>query len=194
MGKLVQIIYISRTTSAPGRPESGVDPVVARILAKSRANNRKNGLVGVLYFGDGCFFQCLEGEPAEIDALYAKLEQDPRHKDLKIISRKSISAPSFQDWSMKYVPVELAMTKLLQSKGMTTFDPYRFDDAMTHDMIELLIRAIEPAPSAAPVVPDAPSPALSPTPATRGSPALKIGLGIVAVLAAVGLLFALLQG
>ena len=194
MGSLVQIIYISRTTSAAGRPENGLDPVVARILAKSRANNRKNGLVGVLYFGDGCFFQCLEGERTAIETLYAKLEQDPRHKDLKIISRKSIAAPSFQDWSMKYVPVEHAMTKLLQSKGMVTFDPYQFDDAMTQGVIGLLLRASEPVEPAAAVVRAAPTPSAPPAPAKRGAGALMIALGVVAVLAAGGLLFAFLQG
>ena len=152
MDKLVQIIYISRSTSAPGRPENGVDPVVARILAKSRANNRKNGLVGVLYFGDGCFFQCLEGEEGAIDSLYAKLEQDPRHKDLKIISRKPIAALSFQDWSMKYVPVEQAMTKLLLSKGMASFDPYQFDTALTQRVIDLLLTASEQSDPVVPVV------------------------------------------
>ena len=137
--KLVQIIYISRSTSAPGQPGRGVDPVVARILAKSRSNNRKNDLVGVLYFGDGCFFQCLEGEEEAVDTLYAKLLLDPRHKDLKIISRKVIDERSFGDWRMKYVPVEQAMTKLLQSKGMNAFDPYRFDHAMTQHVIGLLV-------------------------------------------------------
>jgi len=139
MTTLVQIIYISRSTSAPVQQGKGVDPFVARILAKSRSNNRKNDLVGVLYFGDGCFFQCLEGEETVVDTLYAKLLQDPRHKDLKIISRKPIAERSFGDWSMKYVPVEQAMTRLLQSRGMTTFDPYRFDDATTQHVISLLL-------------------------------------------------------
>ena len=137
--KLVQIIYISRSTSAPVQLGKGVDPVVARILAKSRSNNRKNDLVGVLYFGDGCFFQCLEGEETAVDTLYAKILRDPRHKDLKIISRKAIEERSFGDWSMKYVPVEQAMTKLLQSREIHAFDPYRFDHAMTQQVISLLL-------------------------------------------------------
>ncbi|MES3024112.1 MAG: BLUF domain-containing protein [Pseudomonadota bacterium] len=192
MGKLVQIIYISRSTSAPGRPENGLDPVVARILAKSRSNNRKNGLVGVLYFGDGCFFQCLEGEEGTIDTLYAKLEQDPRHKDLKIISRKSIAAPSFKDWSMKYVPVEQAMIRLMQSKGITGFDPYRFDDDTTHGVIELLHRATEPPELAAPVAEVSPTPPAAPLPEKKSAGTMAMALGAVAALAAGGLLYAFL--
>ena len=196
MGTLVQIIYISRSTSLPGRPENGVDPMVARILAKSRSNNRKNGLVGVLYFGDGCFFQCLEGEEAVVDALYAKLEQDPRHKDLKVISRKSIGAPSFSDWSMKYVPVEQEVTRLLQSKGMAAFDPYQFDAATTQEVIDLLLRASAPAEQVIPVraAPAAPLAAPAPAPVKQGAGKMKLVLAIVAVLAVAALVFSGVAG
>ena len=194
MGTLVQIIYISRSTSVPGRPENGVDPMVARILAKSRSNNRRSGLVGVLYFGDGCFFQCLEGEESVVNALYAKLEQDPRHKDLKIISRKSISAPSFSDWSMKYVPVEQEVTRLLQSKGMTSFDPYQFDASTTQHVIDLLLRASEPAEAVIPVRQAAPQPVAAPVPVKKDSGQMKLVLVIVGVLVVAALLFAGLAG
>ena len=90
MTSLTRIIYISRSTFKWSVNDGGIEPAVARILSKSRINNRKNGLVGVLYFGEGCFFQCLEGETATIEALYAKLLKDPRHKDLKVLVRKSI--------------------------------------------------------------------------------------------------------
>ena len=194
METLVQIIYISRSTSVVSRPDNGMDPAVARILAKSRSNNRKNGLVGVLYFGDGCFFQCLEGEAAAVDTLYAKLEQDPRHKDLKIISRKSIAVQTFQDWSMKYVPVEQAMTRLLQSKGMSAFDPYQFDQATTQSVIELLLHATEPVELAVPVVKVASRAEPAPVPLKAGASGKKMAIGAVAFIAAGGLLFAALSG
>ena len=66
----------------------GIEPNVARILAKSRINNRRDGLVGVLYFGDSCFFQCLEGTESAVDALYARLQSDTRHTDIKLLSHK----------------------------------------------------------------------------------------------------------
>ena len=162
MKQLVQIVYISRSTTAPGGSGKGVDPAVARILAKSRANNRKNGLVGVLFFGDGCFFQCLEGEEEAVDTLYAKLLQDDRHKDLKIIARNRIEERSFESWTMKYVPVEQAMSRLLQSRQMSTFDPYRFDQGTMQEVLKLLLSAngasepSEPAARSEPVLRPAP--------------------------------------
>ena len=138
MDRLVQIIYVSRSSFIPAINSASIEPNVARILAKSRVNNRKNGLVGVLYFGDGCFFQCLEGEEAEIDKLYAKLQQDTRHKDLMLISRKPISALSFTDWAMKYVPLEAKLNTELQANGYNSFDPYKFDALMTAKVLKLL--------------------------------------------------------
>jgi hypothetical protein len=146
---LVQIVYISRSSAAPAKSGNAVDPVVARILAKSRANNRRNGLVGVLYFGDGCFFQCLEGEEAAVATLYAKLEQDPRHRDLKVISRATIAAPTFHDWTMKYVPIEEDLAALLRRHGMTSFDPYKFSPSLTAEVLELLHQAPQPVEDAA---------------------------------------------
>ena len=138
MTNLIQMIYISRSTFAPAEVANGIEPNVARILLKSRANNKKNGLVGVLYFGNGCFFQCLEGAAEAVDTLYETLLKDTRHKDLKVLSRKPIGALSFSNWSMKHVPLEDEMTKLLKSQGFKTFDPYNFNDEMTKNAMVLL--------------------------------------------------------
>lgn len=144
MQRLIQIIYISRSTFTPSGLTMGIEPNVARILAKSRINNRRIGLVGVLYFGDGCFFQCLEGDEAAVDALYARLQSDSRHKDIKLFSRKQISSLSYAEWSMKYVPIEKEMSRLLARGGYKKFDPYQFDDAMIQGVMSLLHISADP--------------------------------------------------
>jgi hypothetical protein len=144
MQKLVQIIYISRSTFESTDAINKIEPNVVRILAKSRVNNRKNGLVGVLYFGDGAFFQCLEGDESAINTLFAKIENDPRHKDLKLISKKYISRLSFPDWAMKYAPLDEKMGKYLKENGYQNFDPYAFTPEMTQNILSLLIDAYDP--------------------------------------------------
>lgn len=140
MKNLVQIIYISRSTFITSETSTGIEPNVARILHKSRSNNVKNGLVGVLYFGNGNFFQCLEGEEEAVDTLYQKLEADPRHTNVTLLSKKRITTQSFSNWAMKYVPIDQAMQKLLLDNGYASFDPYIFDDGMTQKVIELLMK------------------------------------------------------
>jgi len=144
MQPLIQIIYISRSTFTPSGLTMGIEPNVARILAKSRINNRRDGLVGVLYFGDSCFFQCLEGTETAVDALYARLQSDTRHKDIKLLSRKTIAALAYSDWAMKFVPLEKEMNRLLKEGGYKTFDPYQFDDQMIRKTMALLQASTDP--------------------------------------------------
>ena len=72
-------------------------------------------------------------------ALYEILKQDLRHTDLRVISMKSISMRSFGHWEMKYLPAERDVKALLRSFGMASFEPYRFDEAMTEKMLTLLV-------------------------------------------------------
>lgn len=138
MERLIQIIYVSKSSFEPTVTSSVIQPNIASILSKSRINNRKNGLVGVLYFGDGCFFQCLEGEEFKVNELYAKLQQDTRHKDLMLISKKLITSLSFTNWAMKYVPLEAKLNNALKANGYDSFDPYKFDAEMTAKVLRLL--------------------------------------------------------
>lgn len=144
MQNLVQIIYISRSTFLNVGDSKSVEPNVVRILSESRANNLKNGLVGVLFFGDGCFFECLEGEESEVDKLYQILLKDTRHKDLTILSKKNISHLSFKKWLMKYVPFDAEIKQLLKDNGYQRFDPYAFDANMISKVLDLLISAKDP--------------------------------------------------
>jgi hypothetical protein len=138
MSKLVQMVYISRATFPATSHGGEIVPEVSKILRKSRINNREKNIVGALYFGNGFFFQCLEGDEKELLALYETLKNDPRHNDLRIISMKPIDARSFGEWEMKYLPAEAEVQKLLRSFGMAAFDPYRFDEAMTVKMLGML--------------------------------------------------------
>lgn len=148
MKNLVQIIYISRSTflnvGNSQNEMASIEPDVANILSKSRTNNFKTGLVGVLFFGDGCFFECLEGEESEIDKLYQILSNDSRHKDLKILAKKNISHLSFKKWLMKYVPFDADIKQLLHDNGYSSFDPYAFDATMIAKVLDLLRVAKEP--------------------------------------------------
>ncbi|WP_100243649.1 BLUF domain-containing protein [Dyella ginsengisoli] len=158
MSDIQQLVYASRATFQPSNNGGGVEPAVARILMQSRRNNPRRDLVGALYYGDGCFFQCLEGPGAAIDELFGRLLADPRHRDVKVLRRQAIGAPSFADWSMKYVPAASDVQTLLAMHGKGRFDPYDFDDSLLEAMVGLLHRRADadslnpvsiPAPAAA---------------------------------------------
>jgi hypothetical protein len=138
MSDLQRMVYASRATFAPSRQGGGIELEVARILMQSRRNNPRSGLVGALYYGDGCFFQCLEGEPGAIDELCARIAKDPRHRDMTVLGRHPIEARSFSVWAMKYVPNATVVQALMARHGRKEFDPHTFDDALTAAMIDLL--------------------------------------------------------
>ena len=145
MSPLIRLVYASRSTFAPSSGHQGLDPGLARILAKSRKNNAERQIVGGLLFGDGCFLQCLEGNEAAIDALYAKIEADPRHRDLRVLSRQAIAQRSFAAWAMKFVPGERALAGLLTEWGQQAFDPYALSPAQLDAALRVLLQQADDA-------------------------------------------------
>jgi hypothetical protein len=59
--RLVRMVYASKASFKPFDTEHGIDGNVAHILATARRRNRKNGLVGALYYGNGFFSSALKG-------------------------------------------------------------------------------------------------------------------------------------
>lgn len=140
-----RMVYASKATFKPFKPEDSIDREIDDILTTARRENQKNNLVGALYYGHGCFFQCLEGKQDDIDTLYAKLQNDPRHHDLKILSVQPIEQRRFSSWEMKYATIDHEVRGFLKTHGMGKFDPYRFSPAMTAELVELLQQADENA-------------------------------------------------
>ncbi len=139
----IRLVYASRANFPTGTNNATLNADVARILMQSRKNNPAIGLVGALYFGDGCFFQCLEGPAEAVDGLYVRLHRDPRHSDLKVLSRVAIERLTFSKWFMKFVPNASAVRDVLTKHGIYTFDPYSFNAAVITDMINLLVQGAD---------------------------------------------------
>lgn len=73
---------------------------LADIIAVSDRNNRRDHLTGALLVSRGRFFQILEGEPVDVDRALRRIETDPRHHDLTVVSRKEVESRLFGGWSM----------------------------------------------------------------------------------------------
>lgn len=95
MPTLERMVYCSRALV----PTSSL-LVIADILAVSHRNNARDGLTGALAISDGWFLQVLEGPPAALDSLLRRLERDPRHTDVVVLSRQPTTGRLFSDWSM----------------------------------------------------------------------------------------------
>ena len=145
MSDLIRLVYASRANFEAAADGSGIEPTVARILLQSRRNNPPRQIGGVLYYGNGCFFQCLEGRRDAVNALSQKIMRDERHGDFQILKVNPVETRLFADWSMKYIPLEASIKELLRRHGQKEFDPYRFDDRLLDDMVELFSSLPDPA-------------------------------------------------
>ncbi len=137
MSNLIRLVYASRANFKAASSQGGVEPTVARILFQSRRNNPREELGGVLYYGNGYFFQCLEGEAEAVNLLLAKLQNDDRHTDVKTLSIEPVHERLFSAWSMKYVPVESSIKDLLQRYGKKEFNPFELSAPLIQDMLVL---------------------------------------------------------
>ena len=93
------ILYLSQVCT-PLREDD-----LKRLLEKSRANNQRRNITGILLYCDRQFMQLLEGEEVDVAQLYTQLAQDPRHTGLIKLADKPIAHRSFAEWSMAFTAV-----------------------------------------------------------------------------------------
>lgn len=132
-----QICYVSRATAV--QPQLLGD--LRAILSEARDFNHQHQLTGVLYFADGQFFQCLEGEPEILDLLIEKLKKDPRHQGHQFFETREIQHASFAAWSMKYVGRNSQIQHYFTALGFGCFDPQQLDQKQMDDFLQLLKNA-----------------------------------------------------
>jgi len=91
-----QLVYASAATRELDTDE------LKTILAAARRNNQPAGVTGMLLFHEGSFLQALEGDREVVEALFEKIETDPRHTDAMVLYRKEEVPRSFGRWSMGF--------------------------------------------------------------------------------------------
>lgn len=91
------LVYISHATRDITEEE------LVKILNKSRDNNIKRDVTGVLLYSNKLFIQYIEGEQENIDELLETLAGDDRHSDITIIAKNDIEKRLFGNWTMGFV-------------------------------------------------------------------------------------------
>jgi len=141
--RLIRLVYASTATFQPRWNATGVEPHVARILMQSRRNNARAQVGGVLHFGDGYFFQCLEGEREQVNKIYRRIGDDERHRDVELLTLHDIDQRLFSDWSMKYVAIEKEVEKILRQFKLKQFNPYEFDAPLVAALLDACVQGAD---------------------------------------------------
>lgn len=144
MSDLIRLVYASKATFCD-RHVGARHQMVDEIIRQAQANNRSDGVTGVLCFDNGCFFQALEGKRSAVEALYDRILEDPRHEDVWLLWKRPVTQRLFDRWSMKYINVDAHIHRLLERERLENFDPHQFSDPLVEELL-ISIKASEARP------------------------------------------------
>lgn len=91
---LLQLTYISRICSDVSEHQ------IALIHQQAEINNARLKITGLLLMTDRYFMQLLEGDSAIVKSKYAKISQDSRHQEVRLVSERLVQQRQFPDWHM----------------------------------------------------------------------------------------------
>lgn len=97
---LVSLVYVSVAS------DNLTDEDIKDILQVARDFNAQHDITGMLLYRDFFFIQALEGEEEQVEALYEKIAQDPRHQNVLTVHKTPIEQRSFTQWSMGFNKIE----------------------------------------------------------------------------------------
>lgn len=89
-----QLVYVS-TACAVGPSD------LEQIMTSAARNNAAAGVTGLLLFNGQNFLQLLEGEEDAVAQLLDRVEDDPRHSGVVVVTSLETDVRSFPEWSMR---------------------------------------------------------------------------------------------
>lgn len=136
MNTLVRLVMFSEAAFPVATSSSEIESDLLGILSHSRRANAQRGITGVLYYGDGYFLHCMEGEQKVITAVMNRMATDPRHHNLEVVMLEPIEHLSFSQWRMRFARTDQAVTQMLQQHEMARFQPYQFPLSLVNALVE----------------------------------------------------------
>lgn len=105
-----QLLYHSQATPLPSLP------YLRDILRHSQRYNAEHHITGLLLCSEGHFVQLLEGAEADVQALFAIIKADRRHKEVQMVSQGAVRQRHFSQWNMGFGQVAAsALTRLIRA-------------------------------------------------------------------------------
>ena len=120
---LCQLVYLSHITSTGLASASTLNDIAEVAIERNQADN----ITGILCYGNGYFFQCVEGSEQALTNLKNRLLVDDRHKDLKILDFSAIAERRFVGWSLHSITLERWMMNEPKLKSFMPFKPHTWE-------------------------------------------------------------------
>ena len=129
----IRVLYVSRAVG----PQTST--MTASILSTAHEHNLANGITGVLCNGQGLYLQVLEGERSAVNACYAKIVADRRHRDVELLHLEEITERRYPEWSMAHVSLSDNDPMIMMQHPK--FDPYSAPAAFVLQLVDKLVEA-----------------------------------------------------
>lgn len=132
---LVRLLYTSRAA----KPLD--EELLRSILEVSRANNQERGITGILcaHPEGSVFLQALEGSRAAVNALYATILRDERHRDVTLLDYAEIEERRFPSWGMGSVDLgRVNRRTILRFSERSAIDPFAMSGRSALALLEEL--------------------------------------------------------
>lgn len=101
-GPVFRLLYRSHNLV----PEQDRRRVFGEIFTTARSTNKKLGITGALLLTEDVFVQVLEGDETAVRGLLARIEADPRHDDVRVLTAETVPQRVFSRWAMARVSTD----------------------------------------------------------------------------------------
>jgi hypothetical protein len=114
----ITIVFTSRATAPMD------EAALTALLTTACERNERARVTGMLLYAYGSFVAQLEGEPEAVDPIFTSIERDPRHHNLRLLSRRPIQRRRYGDWAMGFEhPDAAALASRLSGYRCATAHP-----------------------------------------------------------------------
>lgn len=114
---MLSITYISSATALFSEND------LVRMLMQIRPLNLRSGVTGMMLYRDGNIIQTIEGPDEAVTALFDKIRDDPRHKDVIVLLKETVEKRQFPEWSMGFHNVSAIPGEALEGFSAFLRDP-----------------------------------------------------------------------
>ena len=124
MQQVKQIVWISEVC----REYS--DEELLQLLNKSRANNVRRNVTGLLIYDKKSFLQFMEGDAGTVDDIFQnRIEPSSLHRNVTLLSQRDIEERNFKNWTMGFYSIN---SRELQS--VSGFQEFKRNHSGIHEL------------------------------------------------------------
>lgn len=134
MSSLVRLVYASTATAHSAH----IDSDLHQIVESARQYNFNHQLTGITLYGNGYFFQCIEGKKSQVYRLYQQLLNDSRHHNITVLGYESSTQPKFTHCDWRYAQAEPQIESFFIQNKLNGFNPYLLRDQLMASFMNVL--------------------------------------------------------